>query len=224
MLVGMLVTAGAAPFAASWTAAGADYVARSLALFAAAAVVVVGLAGARHPWPRFGAANGVTVLRVAVIALTGGLIGEPPGARVQWLAVAAMIVVAVLDGVDGWLARRTGLATPFGARFDMETDAAAILILSVLVWQNGKAGAWVIACGLMRYAFVAAGWVLPWIAGPLRSTPRGKSVAIAQMVGLSAALSPLVPLPYSIFIAGLTLAALVWSFTVDIIWLKRQHG
>ncbi len=85
--------------------------------------------------------------------------------------------------MDGW---RDDAAqqSAFGARFDMETDAALILILSVLVWQHDKAGAWVIACGLMRYAFVAAGWVMPWMAGPLRSTLRGKSVAIGQLVGL----------------------------------------
>ena len=77
----------------------------------------------------------------------------------------------------------------------METDAALILILSMLVWQHGKAGVWVIACGLMRYAFVAVGWVLPWMAGPLRSTTRGKTVAIGQFIGLGAALSPMVPSP-----------------------------
>ena len=110
----------------------------------------------------------------------------------------------------------------FGARFDMETDAALILILSMLVWQHGKAGVWVIACGLMRYAFVACGWVLPWMAGPLRSTIRGKSVAIAQFIGLAAALSPLVPVPASNLVAAITLSLLAWSFAVDIAWLKRQ--
>jgi phosphatidylglycerophosphate synthase len=104
----------------------------------------------------------------------------------------------------------------------MEADAALILILSVLVWQHGKAGIWVIACGLMRYAFVAAGWVLPWMAGPLRSTLRGKAVAVAQIIGLALALAPFIQPPLSDGIAAVTLAALVWSFAVDIVWLKRQ--
>ena len=47
----------------------------------------------------------------------------------------------------------------------MEVDAALILILSILVWLHGKAGPWVIACGLMRYTFVAAGWCCRgWLA------------------------------------------------------------
>jgi phosphatidylglycerophosphate synthase len=32
--------------------------------------------------------------------------------------------VLMLDGVDGRVARRTGSQTGFGARFDMELDAA----------------------------------------------------------------------------------------------------
>ena len=181
-----------APVVASWTMSGADYIRRCLLFFVAAAIVVVGRVGAHHPFPRFGAANSVTLLRVAFAAGVAGLIGETPDDRIAWLAVATVVVVAALDGVDGWLARRDAQASSFGARFDMETDAAFILILSVLVWQHGKAGVWVLGCGLMRYLFVAAGWVLPWMAAPLRSTMRGKSVAIGQFVGLSVALLPVV--------------------------------
>jgi hypothetical protein len=74
----------------------------------------------------------------------------------------------------------------------------------------------------MRYGFVAARWVLPWMAGPLRSTIRGKSVAVGQIIGLGAAVLPIVPVPLSNSIAAITLATLVWSFAVDIAWLRRQ--
>jgi phosphatidylglycerophosphate synthase len=213
---------GLTPVVASWTMSGADYIRRSVTLFAAAAVLIVGLAGAHHPFPRFGVANTVTLVRVALVAALAGLLGETPAPRMASLAVAIVIIVAALDGLDGWLARRGAQSSAFGARFDMETDAALILILSILVWQHGKAGVWVIACGLMRYAFVASGWVLTWMAGPLRSTIRGKSVAIGQFIGLAAALSPLVPVPVSNVVAAITLALLTWSFAVDIAWLKRQ--
>jgi phosphatidylglycerophosphate synthase len=211
-----------APVVASWTMSGADYIRRCLLFFVAAAIVVVGRVSLHHPFPRFGAANAVTLLRVVFAAGVAGLIGEAPDDRIAVLAVSVVVVVAALDGVDGWLARRDAQASPFGARFDMETDAAFILILSVLVWQHGKAGAWVLGCGLMRYLFVAAGWVWPWMAGPLRSTMRGKSVAIAQVVGLSLALLPSVRAPASDVVAGLTLVTLGWSFAVDIAWLHRQ--
>jgi phosphatidylglycerophosphate synthase len=222
VIAGILVILVYAPIVASETMSGADYIRRSLTFFMAAALLVLGRVGAHHPFPHFGAANFVTMLRVALVAGVAGLIGEPPSQPIAWLAVAVVVIVAMLDGIDGWLARRSREISPFGARFDMEVDAALILILAILVWLHGKAGAWVIACGLMRYAFVAAGRLLPWIAGPLRSTLRGKTVAVAQFIGLGTALLPIVPVPLSNAIAGVTLATLVWSFAVDIAWLKRQ--
>jgi phosphatidylglycerophosphate synthase len=223
VLLGVLVILAYAPIVASQTMSGADYIKRCLLFFAVAALLVIGRVGTHHPFPRFGPANVVTMLRAALVAGVAGLIGETLDDRIAWLAVIAVVIIAVLDGVDGWLARQNGESSGFGARFDMEVDAALILILSILVWVHGKAGAWVIVCGLMRYAFVAAGWVLPWLAAPLRSTMRGKSVAIGQLVGLGAALSPVVPPPVSHVVAAVTLTTLVWSFAVDIVWLKRQQ-
>jgi phosphatidylglycerophosphate synthase len=222
VIVGVLVILAYAPVVASETMSGADYIKRCLLFFGAAALLVLGRVGVHHPFPRFGAANFVTMLRVSLVAGVAGLIGEPPSPRIAWLAIGGVVVVAVLDGVDGWLARRNGGTSSFGARFDMETDAALILILALLVWLHGKAGAWVIVCGLMRYGFVATGFVLPWMAGPLRSTMRGKSVAVGQLIGLGAALLPVVTVPISTTIAAVTLATLAWSFAVDIAWLKRQ--
>ena len=99
----------------------------------------------------------------------------------------------MLDGVDGWLARRSRMASAFGARFDVETDALFVMAMSILVWQHGKAGAWVLLGGMMRYVFVMAGWWLRWMARPLRPTRRAKTVSVCHMVGLSVALAPIVP-------------------------------
>ena len=46
----------------------------------------------------------------------------------------------VLDAVDGHVARRTGTATAFGARFDMEVDAFLIVVLSVVRRAARSAG------------------------------------------------------------------------------------
>jgi phosphatidylglycerophosphate synthase len=139
------------------------------------------------------------------------------------LSVAAGVASAALDGVDGRMARRTGMASAFGARFDVETDALLIMVLSVLVWQYGKAGAWVLVCGLMRYAFVASGWLLPWMAGSLTPTLRGRIVAVGQIVGLGVALAPLVTPPASTLVAAVTAASLTWSFALDVRRLWRQR-
>src|SRR6185436_14514828 len=87
-----------------------------------------------HPFPTLGPANQVTLVRATVVALLAAALFEPADPRVAAIAVVATAMTAVLDGVDGWLARRTGMASPFGARADMETDALLILVLSLLAW------------------------------------------------------------------------------------------
>jgi phosphatidylglycerophosphate synthase len=199
------------------------YALKAAVVFGAMMAFVVRGLRAHHPFPHYGPANHVTTVRALLVALVAALIGEAAVPETAWSALGAAAVITVLDGADGWLARRSRMASAFGARFDMETDAFFILVLSILAWQHGKAGAWVLLCGLMRYAFVAAGWVLPWMAGPLRSTMRGKAVAIAQVAGLALALAPPVPPPISVVVAALTLATLAWSFAVDIRWLSRRY-
>jgi phosphatidylglycerophosphate synthase len=197
---------------------------RAAAVFLGGMILVLVVAPAHHPHPRFGAANLVTTWRLMLVALAAGLVLEPASAKVAWFVVALAMTGAALDGVDGWLARRTRLSSAFGARFDMETDAFLILLLSLTVWRHGKAGIWVLGCGVMRYGFVAAGWMLPWLAGRLTPTARGKTIAVVQLAGLGLALTPTVTPPASTIVAAVTLAALVWSFGVDVGRLFRQRA
>jgi phosphatidylglycerophosphate synthase len=198
------------------------YLAKAVAVFAAgAAVVLIGLPK-HHPFASFGAANQVTVARGVLVALLAGLIGERSDTGAPALAVALATTVAVLDGVDGWLARRTRMASGFGARFDMETDAALIMVLAVLAWQFGKAGVWILCCGLLRYAFVSMSLVLPWLRNPLPPSDRRKAIAVVQMIALIVTLAPVVPVAMSAPVVAMGLAALSLSFLVDIIWLFQN--
>ena len=219
---GLVGTAGVGLVAGAALGAGATYPLTATVVFAVLMAAVVRVAGDGHQYPRFGPANYVTTVRAILVALVAGVIGHPATPEVLWTVLGLTAVMGTLDGLDGWLARRTQMTSVFGARFDMETDALLILVLSVLVWQHEKAGAWVLLCGLMRYGFVAAGWLLPWLARPLRSTRRGQVVAVAQLIGLGVALMPIVPAPPSAVAAASALAALAWSFTIDIRWLSRQ--
>jgi phosphatidylglycerophosphate synthase len=223
LAIGFGSTAGLGWLAGPWIEAGATYPLTAAAFFAVLMAASVRVAGGQHPYPRFGPANYVTAIRAMLAALVAGLIGHPAAPEVLWSVIGLTALMAALDGLDGWLARRTRMTSEFGARFDMETDAVLILVLSVLVWQHGKAGAWVLLCGMMRYAFVVAGWLLPWLARPLQSTRRGKTVAVGQLFGLSVALAPIVPAPLGAAAAAITLAALVWSFAIDVRWLSRHY-
>ena len=175
-----------------------------------------------HPHATFGAANYVTLIRAALTLVLLWIATLQPEPRLAWMAGWMAGGVAALDGLDGWLARRSGMSSPFGARFDMETDAALLLVLSVLALRFGKAGPWVLLIGLLRYLFVAAGWLMPWLSGPLTPTRRGKTVAVIQMVTLAVILV-LPPLVASTA-AAIALALLVWSFGIDIARLWRGDG
>ena len=199
------------------------YPVKAIGVFAAILVIAVTQRG-RHPFARFGPANQITTIRALLVSIVAGLIGEPP---LPIVVIGASTIATVLDGVDGWLARRTQMASAFGARFDMEVDALLIQVLAILVWLYGKAGPWVIASGLLRYAFVAAGAVWPWMGHPLAPRLRGRVMCIVQIVGLLLALLPPVVPPVSTAIAAASLTALSYSFVVDTLWLwqgRRGQG
>jgi len=218
---GFVVTAGIGTLVNARIAAGVTYPVIVGGVFVVMMTAMHAIAGDQHPHDRFGPANAVTAVRLVLVALMAGLVGHATTSPLVWGVVGLTAFIAALDGVDGWFARRSNMASGFGARFDMETDALLILILSILVWQHGKAGAWVLLCGLMRYAFVGAGRLLPWLARPLRGTWRGKAVAVGQLLGLGVALAPAVQRPASAMVAAAALAALTWSFALDIERLRR---
>jgi len=209
---------------------GADYIVKALLLYTAAATLAWrALRSGTHPFPRWGPANRVTTLRLMLVALLAALIGEsllhPPlqATPLTWGIVVLATVTALLDAVDGALARRSGLSSAFGGRFDMETDAALTLVLCGLVWQSGQAGAWVLAAGLMRYAFVAAAWRWTWLAAPLAPSSRRQTVCVVQITTLIVCLGPIVPQTLATALAGCSLALLCLSFAVDIRQLAQQR-
>ncbi|MBP2550633.1 phosphatidylglycerophosphate synthase [Neorhizobium galegae] len=190
------------------------------------AAVVHGLPFHRHL--RFGYANLVTALRAGIVSFVAATVlfsqsfGGPHLDAMIWWMVAAVLSALALDGVDGYLARRFRQQSALGARFDMEVDAALILILSVAALVLGKAGAWVVLIGLMRYLFVLAQWFLPALRAELSPSLRRKTVCVVQGAALCLVLVPQVTAPLSAWICGGALAALTYSFGVDVLALMRR--
>jgi phosphatidylglycerophosphate synthase len=170
-----------------------------------------------------GYANLVTGGRLLLVLAVLSLAARPASAAAGWIVVVVATIAALLDVVDGWVARRTGTATAFGARFDMEVDALLIMVLAVLGWLYGKAGAWVLLSGLLRYAFVAAGTLLPWLRAPLPPSLRRKTICVVQIVALIVVMGPIVRPPLSTAIAAAGLLTLGYSFLVDTMWLVRAR-
>jgi phosphatidylglycerophosphate synthase len=131
------------------------------------------------------------------------------------------VAALVLDAVDGAVARRTGTASPFGARFDGEVDAAFILIMSAAAAR--QYGPWILAEGLMRYVFGAAGWALPWMRRRLPDRPWRKVATATAATALTVAVSG--TLPRSVTRAGLAAGAILLaeSFGRDVCWLWSRR-
>jgi|SRR5271169_171389 len=77
----------------------------------------------------------------------------------------------MLDGADSWAARRQGLASAFGARFDVEVNAFAISVFTITVVKAAAVPFWVLEIGAMRYLYLAVGWMLPALRRPLPALP-----------------------------------------------------
>lgn len=172
----------------------------------------------------FGWANRVTLARAVLVAVLCGVLMAPEIAQRHGLILASLALIAiVLDGLDGWLARTIDGTTRFGARFDMEIDALLILVLSINVVLADRTGAWVLAIGGMRYAFVLAGQLWPWLRGELPSSAWRQAVCVMQGIALAAALLPGLPVMPVQTVLALSLAALVHSFGRDTLWLWRHR-
>jgi phosphatidylglycerophosphate synthase len=214
-------TVAVAALLARWLDDG-GIVLRAVVLAVAGGALVLWLAVRRLGAPSFGAASSVTLARAALAVLLAALLGATPTPALGWLLVGLGTAAVALDGVDGAVARRRKEASDFGARFDMETDALLILVLAALVWQQDKAGAWILAAGLLRYVFVAAGFIVPALSAVLPPSRRRQAVCVVQIVSLLGALAPVTAPPWSAALALAGLAALVWSFGVDVHWLARH--
>src|SRR6202020_2240059 len=136
------------------------------------------------------------------------------------LLVSLAAVALALDAVDGWVARRTRSA-PLGAHFDAEVDSFLIFILSVYVARS--VGAWVLSIGVARYAFLAAGWPLPWLRAEPPPRFWRKAVAAIQGVMLVLAASHVLSASVTRAVLAISLALLAESFGRDMWWLWRRR-
>ncbi len=105
------------------------------------------------PVARITPATRLTLARGSVMALLLGY-AVLPDAAVGWFVVISYAAAALLDVVDGTLARATDSVSALGARLDTEADGLTVLTGSVLVVGMGAAPVWFLAVGIARYGYV----------------------------------------------------------------------
>jgi phosphatidylglycerophosphate synthase len=177
---------------------------------------------ARYCADRLGPADWVTLARATlaggVAALTADSFGRPAPIRTL---LALTVVALTLDAVDGRVARRTQTESTLGGLFDGEVDAFLMLVLSVYVARS--AGGWVLAIGAARYAFLVAGWLLPWMRRTLPPRYWRKVVAATAGVALTFAVPDVLPRFLTNAVLSFSLGLLAESFGRDVGWLWRRR-
>ena len=173
-----------------------------------------------YPYSRLGLCNIATHGRLVIIGVL--FIALLSGAGPSWAGFALAVLALGFDGLDGWLARRQGLSSEFGAWFDVEVDAGFALLLAVSAAVNGAAGWTVVLLGLPYYLFGAARQVLPWLNQPLPDSFARKAVCVAQIGTLIALQLPVDTGAMMAVAVPAAALALLWSFGRDILWLWRE--
>ncbi len=167
------------------------------------------------PSGRFGAANAVTLIR---LLLAFAMLALPPHLRRPGAGLLLMAFFA-LDGLDGWLARRSGQSSGFGAAFDMETDAFMTALASMVAFDAGCVGAWMLVVGGLRYAFVLV--VAPSASEPEPTRNTARWAFSLMMVGLTAALTvEWAPFDWLAAAGGLGILA---SFARSVAWVVQHR-
>jgi phosphatidylglycerophosphate synthase len=185
-----------------------------------AAGALIAVARTRSDQPSIHPADWVTLTRAILAAGVAGLVADSFTRPLSITALVTVSIVAlILDAADGQVARRTGSATPLGARIDGEVDAFLILLLSIAVSQTY--GSWVLAIGAVRYVFLLAGWLIPWLAAPLPPRSWRKFVAAVQGIVLTVAVSAVLNRLVGMLVVAAALLLLAESFGHDVIWLYR---
>ncbi len=144
----------------------------------------------------------LTWLRVALIPLFVGVFYLPSDwlliSEINMLATAIFVLAAITDWLDGYIARRYGLATNFGAFLDPVADKLMVASALILLVHLGRLEAWLAAVIIGREIAISA--LREWMAqlGASRNVAVayiGKLKTTAQMVAIMLLLwhNPLIP-------------------------------
>lgn len=162
-----------------------------------------------------GPADRVTGARV--VTTSAAVVVVAVAEIVTWPVFLVLVLAALADLLDGWVARRRG-ATAAGALLDMEADQLGVLLMSVLVAACDRAGPWVLLLPAYRYAYVGALTVLGLQAHdprPRGDNRRGKLICALTVAALLVALAPVSPEIVRQVAVLVAVLALGWSFGSD---------
>ena len=144
----------------------------------------------------------LTWLRIVLIPVFVGVYYLPDAwlapAGKNWLAMGIFAVAAITDWLDGWLARRLGVTSAFGAFLDPVADKLMVAAALILLVALGRADAYLAIIIIGREIAISAlrEWMAELGAGRCVAVAfLGKLKTGAQMTAIIALLlyEPLIP-------------------------------
>ena len=173
------------------------------------------------PYPSLGWANRLTLLRGGLIALTGGFLFQPQAAGfIAWIPGVLYTIAAILDRLDGFVARRSKQTSLLGSELDTAYDALGLLVAPLLAVGYGKVHWSFLLVSAAYYIFV---WGLYWRrthqlpAYPLLPSALRRTLAGFQMGFVALILLPCFYAPTTIAIGIAFMLPILFGFLVD--WL-----
>jgi CDP-diacylglycerol--glycerol-3-phosphate 3-phosphatidyltransferase len=177
-----------------------------------------------------GPATALTLLRAWLVAVVGGHLLLPPLTGAAATVVALIYTAAaILDNVDGRVARRTAHTSALGARLDVRADALGLLVAPLVAVHAGRLPPWylllAVAFPLMRLGLrLRERWGLPVHRDRLRPNRWARLFAGVQMGVVATALYPVLPTWLLWPAATLAMVPTLWLFAAEWRVATRDNG
>ena len=133
-------------------------------------------------------------------------------------------VSLIMDGLDGFIARKYNLVSRFGEIIDQESDNFLMLVISISLYLNKDVGLYVFLIPLYRYTFLASMKKYDWLKRTLPSSQFRKIACVLTIVLMIMSQDVYFNYENTVFLVFLSLFIITFSFSKDIIWLYRNKN
>ncbi len=173
-------------------------------------------------YDRLGWGNRLTLLRGWLVATVGGFLFQawPDGPLISWLPGMLYFAAAMLDRVDGFVARRSNHSSLLGIELDTLSDALGLAIASLLAFGYGQIHVSYLLMGMAYYLYQGGIHWRRWRRLPVYPLPPAmhrRAWAGFQMGFLVVALWPLFHPPLTALAGFAFMTPVLLGFGVD--WL-----
>lgn len=146
-------------------------------------------------------ANQITALRFIISSITALIIYQIP----EFISFLLFGLAILLDGLDGFLARRYKQISEVGALFDKTVDAYFVLLLTFILVLKYDIPFWFLGIGYLHYGYELVIYSLDWQNLTIPKNPIGKYAAAFLFISL---LSPFI-LPSYLYFPIIYIAAIL---------------